>query len=149
MDSFGTNNDLKFPAEIMIPTGDINETYKCITENQVVALLRLFLQVHHCSWCLIFQKAGHGKSAKIYHCETLFGSSLDLSVLVLSILIPCCINYKREDKYLVSYCSEQRPTMFSLQAEVIQRQPGRRQTAQLSSHDTGNTDCTSNHKNRE
>lgn len=66
----------------------------------------------------------------IYHCETLFASSLDLSILVLSILIPCCINYKREDKYLVSYCSEQSPTMFSLLTGAIQsdqeggRQPG-------------------------
>lgn len=85
----------------------------------------------------------------IYHCTTLFGSSLDLSVLVLSILIPCCINYKREDKYLASYFSEQSPTMFSLQAEAIHRQPGRSQTAQLSSHGTVNIDCTSNCKNRE
>lgn len=85
----------------------------------------------------------------IYHCTTLFGSSLDLSVLVLSILIPCCINYKREDKYLASYFSEQSPTMFFSQAEAIRRQPGRRQTVQLSSHDTVNIDCTSNCKNRE
>lgn len=40
------------------------------------------------------------------------------------------MNYKREDKYLVSYCSEQSPTMFSLLAGAIQsnqeggRQPG-------------------------